>query len=181
MPTYPYTYLASFMNRDFQATVVSQAIKDIHKADGDVRQRLDRAVRAAGVRAPGYRPGKIPLNQLARPLVTPVSRNSTATPFTTSEEIAHAILELWVASKPELRERVAAFLNEKDLPVSAELPAGGFEETLKASEMEALAGEMGASSEGDSAAYDDTALMLVCLLARAPVPDEPEQAEAETE
>jgi hypothetical protein len=179
MPNYPYTYLASFMNRDFQATVVAQAVKDINQASGALRQRLDRAVRSAGVNAPGYRPGKIPLNQLARPLVTPVSRNSPVTPFTGNEEIAHAIFALWVESKAELRGRVAAFLQEKGLPFSEELPEGGFAETLEASEMERLAGDMGASSEGDSAAYDDTALMLVCLLGRAPVPGEATRKEEE--
>jgi hypothetical protein len=170
--TYPYTYLASFMNQDFQAVVVAQAVKDINKASGALRQRLDRAVRSAGVNAPGYRPGKIPLNQVGKPLVTPIRKNSPVTPFNGNEEIAHAIFALWVESKADLRGSVAAFLQQKGLAFSEELPEEGFAETLKASEMEALAGEIGASSDVDSAVYDDTALMLVCLLGRAPVPDE---------
>ncbi len=176
---YPYTYLASFMNPGFRATVVSTAVKEINKAPGSLRQQLERAVRSAGVQAPGYRPGKIPLNQVAKPLVTPASRTSQVTPFTSSEDIAFAIFRLWLDAKAELRAQVAAFLQEKGLPFSEELPADGFEETLKTSEMEALAGELGATSETDPAVYDDTALMLVCLLGRAPVPDgEAEEAEA---
>ena len=176
MAAYPYTYLAGFMNPDFQQVVVTQALKNVNTANGAAKQRLDRAVRSAGVSAPGYRPGKIPLNQVARPLLTPTSKGSRLTHFTGNEEIAYAIFALWVESKAELRARVADFLEGKGMPVSEELPAGGFSETLKASEMEALAGEMGASSEADSAVYDDTALMLVCLLGRAPVPDGEEPA-----
>jgi hypothetical protein len=181
LPTYPYTYLASFMNRDFQATVVAQAIKEINKADPAARQRLDRAVRNANVRAPGYRPGKIPLNQLARPLVTPLKQGSPVTQFSSNEDIAYAIFTLWLAAKAELRGRVAAFLQEKGLPFGESLPEGGLTETIKASEMEALAAELGAPSDGDSAAYDDTALMLVCLLGRAPVYDEQGAGEAADE
>ncbi len=62
--------------------------------------------------------------------------------------------------------------------ISEELPAGGLPGTLKTSEMEALAGEMGASTEIDAAVYDDTALMLVLLLGRAPVSDEEVEEEA---
>jgi hypothetical protein len=174
---YPYTYLASFMNPDFQSAVVVQAIKNINTASGAARQRLDRAVRNAGVTAPGYRPGKIPLNQVARPLSTPLKKNSPITPFSADEDIAYAIFALWVESKAELRASVAAFLQEKGLSFSEELPPGGFPETLTISEMDALAGEMGASSEADSAIYDDTALMLVCLLGRAPIPDPETPAE----
>jgi hypothetical protein len=169
---YPYTYLASFMNPDFRATVVSAAVRDVNKAPGVLRQRLDRAVRSAGVQAPGYRPGKIPLNQVAKPLVTPRARNTDVSPFTSSEDIAYAVFTLWLDAKAELRQRVAAFLEGKGLPFSEELPPGGFAETLKTSEMEALAGEMGASTETDAAVYDETALMIVCLLGRAPLPDE---------
>lgn len=182
MAAYPYTYLASFMNPGFQSAVVSTAVKHINQAPGVLRQRLDRAVRAAGVQAPGYRPGKIPLNQVAKPLVTPISRASQVTPFTSREEIAHAVFALWLDAKAELRSRVGEFLKEKDLPFNEELPEGGLEGTLKTSEMEALAGELGASAETDAAAYDDTALMLVCLLGRAPVPDEvAEEAEGASE
>ena len=38
----------------------------------------------------------------------------------------------------------------------------------------ALARELDAPSDGDTAVYDETALMLVCLLGRAPAPDEDE-------
>lgn len=178
---YPYTYLAAFMNPGFSATVVATAVRASNQAPGPLRQRLDRAVRAAGVTAPGYRPGKIPLNQVARPLVTPVSRTSQVTPFSSSEEIAASIFSLWVGAKGELRAKVAAFLQEKGLPFSETLPEAGLEGMLKTSEMETLAGELGASSETDSAAYDDTALMLVLLLGRAPVPDEEADAEETSE
>jgi hypothetical protein len=169
---YPYTYLASYMNPDFRATVVSAAVREVNKAPGVLRQRLDRAVRSAGLQAPGYRPGKIPLNQVAKPLVSPLSRTSQLTPFSSNEDLAYAVLTLWLDAKAELRSRVAAFLQEKGLPVREELSEGGLEGELKVSEMEALAAELGAPSDTDTAAYDETALMLVCLLGRAPVPDE---------
>ncbi len=182
MANYPYTYLAAFMTPGFRATVSALAIRDINKAPGPLRQRLDRAVRAAGVQAPGYRPGKIPLNQLARPLVAPVSRASQVKPFTSNEDIAYTVFSLWLGAQVELRAKVAAFLGGKGLPVLEELPEAGLPGELKTSEMEALAGELGASSETDSAAYDDTALMLVLLTGRAPVPDESAQeGEAEGE
>jgi hypothetical protein len=43
--------------------------------------------------------------------------------------------------------------------------------------MDALTKEMGAGEEGDL--YDNTALMLVCLLGRAPVYDEEEATDAD--
>lgn len=169
MATYPYRYLAEFITDDFKDAVVAQAVKNVKAASGVARQRLDRAVRNAGLSAPGFRPGKVPLQQVAKPLLTPVSKNSRATPFTTNEEIAYAIFALWLESKPELKAKTAAFLQEKEMPVREALPPEGFEETIKLSEIEVLAGEMGAPSDGDEALYDDTALMLVCLLGRAPV------------
>lgn len=180
MAAYPYTYLASYMNPDFRATVVATAVREVNKAPGALRQRLDRAVRNANLQAPGYRPGKIPLNQVAKPLVMPLSRTSQLTPFSSNEELAYAVLSLWVNAKADLRAKVVAFLTEKGLPFSEDLKETGLEGELKVSEMEALAKELGAPSDVDTAAYDETALMLVCLLGRAPAPDEEvEELEAE--
>lgn len=177
MTTYPYTYLASFMNPGFQQSVVSQALRHAAKSGGPAKQRLERAAREAGVRAPGFRPGKIPLQQLARPLVTPISRNSQVSAFSSNEEIAAPVFALWVESQSELRASVAAFLAGKGLSYSEALPAEGFEETLPVAEMDALTKEMGAGEEGDL--YDNTALMLVCLLGRAPVYEEDEAPHAD--
>jgi hypothetical protein len=177
MATYPYTYLASFMNPDFQLVVVNQALRQALKRGGPAKQQIEQAARSAGVSAPGFRPGKIPLQQLARPLVTPVSRNSQVSAFTSSEEIAAPVFALWVESQPELRARVSAFLTEKGMTFSETLPEAGLEEMLPVSEMDALTKEMGAGEEGDL--YDNTALMLVCLLGRAPVYEEDADAEDE--
>ena len=68
MTTYPYTYLAAFMNPAFAQTVVNQALRQAAKGGGPDKQRLEKAARGLGVSAPGFRPGKIPLQQLARPL-----------------------------------------------------------------------------------------------------------------
>jgi hypothetical protein len=169
MATYPYTYLAAFMNPDFQRVVVAEALKHAAKSGGAARQRLERAARSAGISAPGFRPGKMPVQQLAKPLVTPVSRSSQVTPFTGNEEIAAPIFVLWVDAKADLRSSVSAFLAQKGLPFSETLPAEGFADSMSVDEMDALTREMGIDQEADSAAYDDTALMLVCLLGRAPV------------
>lgn len=180
MTTYPYTYLASFMNPSFQQSVVGHALRYAAKSGGAARQRLEQAARAAGVSAPGFRPGKIPLQQMARPLVAPVSRSSQVSAFTSSEEIAAPIFELWVASQPELRASVAAFLTEKGLPVHETLPAEGLADQMTTAEMDALTKELGAPDEGEQ--YDNTALMLVLLTGRAPVyEEEGEEAEAAEE
>jgi hypothetical protein len=172
---FPYTYLASFMNQPFRQTVAAAALREIASAPGPLRQQLERAVRAAHLSAPGYRPGKIPLPQVAKPIVTPLSRASDASPFTTRDDLAHAVFSLWLHAQPELRGRVAAFLTEKGRTVHDELPAAGLDGELKIADMEALAAELGASSETDPATYDNTALMLVLLLAQAPVPDAEEE------
>jgi hypothetical protein len=124
MATYPYTYLAAFMNPGFQQSVVNQALRHAVKTGGPAKQRLERAAREAGVSAPGFRPGKIPLQQLARPLVAPVSRNSPVSAFSSSEEIAAPVFTLWVESQAELRASVAAFLAEKGMAYSETLPRG---------------------------------------------------------
>lgn len=170
MTTYPYTYLAAFMNPGFAQTVVNQALRHAAKSGGPAKQRLEKAVRAAGVSAPGFRPGKIPLQQLARPLVTPVSRGSQATPFTTSEEIAAPVFSLWLEAQGELRASVAAFLAGKGMAVVEALPAEGLPESMTTAEMDALTKELGAAE--DTEEYDNTALMLVLLTGRAPVYEE---------
>jgi hypothetical protein len=177
MTTYPYTYLAAFMNPGFAQAVVSQALRHAAKSSGPDKQRLEKAARSLGVSAPGFRTGKIPLQQLARPLVTPVSRGSQATPFTTSEEIAAPVFTLWVESLPELRASVAAFLAGKGMTVIDALPAEGLPESMTAAEMDALTKELGAAE--DTEEYDYTALMLVLLTGRAPVYEE-EAADEET-
>jgi hypothetical protein len=177
MTTYPYTYLAAFMNPAFAQTVVNQALRHAAKSGGPDKQRLEKAARGMGVSAPGFRPGKIPLQQLARPLVTPVSRGSQATPFTTSEEIAAPVFSLWRASQPELAAGVAAFLTAKGVSVIEALPADGLPATMTTAEMDALTKKAGAAE--DTEEYDNTALMLVLLTGRAPVYEE--EAAAETE
>lgn len=177
MATYPYTYLAAFMNPDFQQIVVGRALRHAAKSTGPDRKRLEKAARAAGVSAPGFRPGKIPLQQMAKPLSTPVSRSSQVTPFTANEEIAAPVFALWIESQGELRASVAAFLAEKGLPFSETLPAESFEATMPVSEMDALTKEMGVAEEGEL--YDDTALMFVLLLGRAPVYEVEEEETAE--
>ena len=158
--TYPYTYLSNYMDPAYQQIVVGQAIKHVDKASTVARQRLEKAVRNAAVQAPGFRPGKAPLSALAKPLLKH---------FVSDPNIARAVFTIWVESQEELREQVSAFLQEKGLTLSENLPPEGFSEDWSASEMEALAEELGAIAESDSAKYNDTALMLVCLLGRAPL------------
>lgn len=165
------------MNPAFQQSVVSQALRHAAKSGGPARQRLEKAARAAGVSAPGFRPGKIPLQQMAKPLATPVSRSSQVTPFTANEDIAAAVFPLWVEAQAELRAQVAAFLTEKGLPVSETLPDDGLPDKMTTAEMDALAKEAGAPEEGEQ--YDNTALMLVLLSGRAPVYEEEEGEEEE--
>lgn len=180
MTTYPYTYLAAFMNPSFQQTVVNQALRHAAKSGGPAKQRLEKAVRAAGISAPGFRPGKMPLQQMAKPLVTPVSRSSQVSPFSANEEIAAPVFALWMESQAELRASVAEFLTGKGMPYSETLPAEGFAGTMPVSEMDALAKELGAPE--DSEQYDNTALMLVLLTGRAPVyEEEAAQVEADEE
>jgi hypothetical protein len=179
MTTYPYTYLAAFMNPGFQQTVVNQALRQAAKSGGPAKQRLEKAVRTAGISAPGFRPGKMPLQQMAKPLVTPVSRSSQVSPFTANEEIAAPVFALWIESQGELRASVAEFLTGKGMPFSETLPAEGLPESMTTSEMDGLAKELGAPE--DSEQYDNTALMLVLLTGRAPVYEEEKTAEEEAD
>ena len=58
MTTYPYTYLASFMNPEFQQAVVAQALRHAAKSGGAARQRLEWATRNAGVPRAGVPAGQ---------------------------------------------------------------------------------------------------------------------------
>ena len=160
MTPHPYTYLSQFMNPDYQQIVVGRAIKHFDNASNVAKQRLEKAVRNAGVQVPGFRPGKAPPRALAKPLLEY---------FVSDPNIARAVFTLWLESQEELGEQVSAFLQEKGLAFSEDLPPKGFSEDWSAAEMEALAEELGATAESDRAKYDDTALMLVCLLGRAPL------------
>jgi hypothetical protein len=177
MTTYPYTYLAAFMNPGFQQTVVNQALRQAAKGGGPAKQRLEKAVRAAGISAPGFRPGKMPLQQMAKPLVTPVNRSSQVSPFSANEDIAAPVFALWLEAQAELRAGVVEFLTGKGMPFSETLADEGFAATMPVSEMDALAKELGAPD--DSEQYDNTALMLVLLTGRAPVYEEEETAAEE--
>ena len=155
-------YIVELMSNDFSTEVVQRALEWRKKAKGELRKSFRAALRK-NVKIRGFRNPHKADNQL---LLTEILRRL---PF--SAGLVGPVLQIWMASHPELHTEVHRHLSELKIPTpgldfSANCFTGSWSFDLWQQEKENIVSSHNHFSE------DDIALMLCCVSGNMPDPDE---------